>query len=70
MCEITALDDCQCTVFDKTNMWLRRGVLVVVETYPAERTVLVHRRGVPFETLTGGGALPGFSLPLSEIFDV
>ena len=75
VCEIITPDDYQCTVFDKTNMWLWHGVLMVVEAYPAERSVLVHRKGVPFETLTGddaldgGGVLPGFSLPLSEIFD-
>ena len=56
-------------------MWLSRGVQVAVEVYPAERAVMIHRRDVPFVTLTGddvldgGDVLPGFSLPLSEIFD-
>ena len=76
VCEIVAPADYQCTVFDKTEMWLRLGVLMVVEVYPAERAVMIHRRGQPFVTLTGddvmdgGDVLPGFSLPLNEIFEV
>ena len=76
VCEIITPEDYQCTVFDRTNMWLRHGVIMVVEVYPAERAVMLHRRDVPFVTLTGddaldgGDVLPGFSLPLSEIFDV
>ena len=75
VCEIITPQDYQCKVFDKTLFWHGRGVNVVVEVYPAESAVMVHRRGVPFVTLTGddvldgGDVLPGFSLPLSEIFD-
>ena len=73
--EIISPSDMQEAVNDKTWMWLSLGVLMVVEVYPAERAVMVHRSGVPAVTLTGddaldgGDALPGFSLPLSEIFD-
>ena len=73
--EIVSPSDTQQAVNDKTEMWLRQGVQMVVEVYPAERAVMVHRRGIPFVTLTGddvldcGDVLPGFSLPLSEIFD-
>ena len=76
VCEVITPEDYQCAVFDKTNMWLSLGVLMVVELYPAERAVMVHQSGVPFVTLTGddvlggGDALPGFNLPLREIFDV
>ncbi len=76
VCEIITPEDYQCTVSDGTDMWLRLGVLMVVEVYPAEGAVMIHRRGQPFVTLTGGDVLdggevlPGFSLPLSEIFDV
>ena len=75
VCEIITPEDYQCKVSDKTDMWLRLGVLMVVEVYPAESAVMVHRRDNPFVTLTGddvldgGDVLPGFSLPLSEIFD-
>ncbi len=73
--EIVSPSDQQREVNDKTLMWLALGVLMVVEVYPGERAVMVHRPGVPATTLTGdevldgGDVLPGFSLPLSEIFD-
>ena len=73
--EIVSPSDREQEVNDKTLMWLSLGVLMVVEVYPAERAVMVHRPGVPAVTLTGddaldgGDVLPGFSLPLSEIFD-
>ena len=74
--EIVSPSDRQEAVNDRTLMWLSLGVLIVVEVYPAERAVMVHGSGVPAVTLTdddvldGGDVLPGFSLPLSEIFDV
>ena len=73
--EIVSPNDTQQAVNDKTTMWLSHGVLMVVEVYPAERAAMVHRPGVPAVTLTGdsvldgGDVLPGFTLPLSEIFD-
>ncbi len=73
--EIISPSDRDQEVNDKTLMWLSHGVLMVVEVYPAERAVMVHRAGVSAITLTGddvlegGDVLPGFSLPLSEIFD-
>ena len=74
--EIVSPSDRQEAVNDKTTMWLAHGALMVVEVYPAERAVMVHRPGIPAVTLTGddaldgGDVLPGFTLPLSEIFDV
>ena len=73
--EIVSPSDRQDAVNDKTLMWLSLGVLMVVEVYPAERAVMVHRPNTPAVTLTGeemldgGDVLPGFSLLLSEIFD-
>ena len=73
--EIVSPNDSQQAVNDKTRMWLSHGVLMVVEVYPAERAVMVHRPAAPPITLTGDevlevyDVLPGFSLPLSEIFD-
>lgn len=73
--EIVSPSDTQQAVNDKTLMWLGLGVLMVVEVYPAERAVMVHQPGVPAVTLTGedalggGDVLPGFRLPLSEIFE-
>ena len=73
--EIVSPGDSRREINNKTQMWLDNGVLIVVEVYPRMRTVAVHRPGVPAVTLTGGDALdggdvlPGFTLPLSEIFD-
>lgn len=73
--EIVSPSDRGQEVNDKTLMWLNHGVLMVLEVYPAERAIMVHRPGVPPVTLTwddaldGGDVLPGFNLPLSEIFD-
>ena len=57
-------------------MWLDHGVSMVLEVHPATRTVMVHRPNVSAVSLTGGDeleicdVLPGFSLPLREIFDL
>ena len=73
--EIVSPSDTQQSVNDKTTMWLSHGVLMVIEVYPAEQAVMVHRTAAPSVTLTGddvldgGDVLPGFTLPLSEIFD-
>ena len=74
--EIVSPSDTQEAVNGKTRMWLAHGALMVIEVYPEEQAVMVHRPGVPAVTLTGddaldgGDVLPGFSLTLSEIFDV
>ena len=73
--EIVSPSDTQAEVAEKTQLWLNFGVLTVVEVYPRIRAIAVHQPGVPAITLTGddvldgGDVLPGFSLPLSEIFD-
>ena len=73
--EIVSPSDSQRDVRGKISMWLDHGVSMVLEVRPAERAVMVHRPGVSAVTLTGddvldgGEVLPGFSLPLSEIFD-
>ena len=73
--EIVSPSDTQTEVSEKTRLWLNLGVLIVVEVYPGTRTLSVHRTGAPSVTLTGddvldgGDVLPGFTLPLSEIFD-
>ena len=49
---------------------------MVLEVRPVARAIAVHRLGVSAVMLTGedeleiDDVLPGFSLPLSEIFDV
>ena len=74
--EIVSPSDSDQDVRDKTAMWLDHGVSVVLEVRPVARAIAVHRPGVSAVTLTGedvlevDDVLPGFSLPLSEIFDV
>lgn len=74
--EIVSPSDSERDVREKIAMWLDNGVSMALEVRPAERAVMVHRSGVPAVTLTGdealdgGDVLPGFSLPLGEIFDV
>ena len=75
VCEIITPEDYQCAVFDKTEMWLSLGVKTVVEVYPAEKAVMVHRQRKPFVTLTenaalhGGDTIPGLKIQLNEIFN-
>ena len=62
-------------VRDKTAEWLESGTLAVWNVDPEKRTVTVHESGVePLrltkgDVLSGGSVLPGFSLPVTEIFD-
>ena len=73
--EIVSPSDSAQDVREKIGMWLDLGVEMALEVRPASRTIAVHRPGVSPVTLTGdevldgGNVLPGFSLPLSEIFD-
>ena len=73
--EIVSPSDSDQDVRDKTAMWLGHGVSVVLEVRPETRAIAVHRPGAPAVTLTGDDVLevddvlPGFSLPLSGIFD-
>ena len=74
--EIVSPSDSEREVREKIAMWLEHGASMALEVRPATRTIVVHCPGVPVVTLTGGGSLdggdvlPGFSLPLSEIFGV
>ena len=73
--EIVSPSDSPGEVREKTQLWLDHGVQMALEVYPRTRTIEVHRPGAPALTLTGddaldgGDVLPGFNLPLSEIFD-
>jgi Uma2 family endonuclease len=73
--EVVSPSDSEAEVAEKITMWLDLGVSMALQVRPAERAVMVHRPGSPAVTLTGDDALdgrdvlPGFALPLSEIFD-
>ena len=73
--EIISPSDRPTQIHDKTRMWLSYGVRIVWEVYPERREVRVHRLGQPYtvlgedDTLDGGDVLPGFSIPVRDIFD-
>lgn len=75
LAEIISPSDRPAQINDKTRMWLSYGVRMVWEVYPERREVWVHRLGQPYtvlgedDTLDGGDVLPGFSLPVRDIFD-
>ena len=72
--EIASPNDRLWEVYDKARMWLSHGVTLVWVAYPDTRTVEVHENNAPVVTLTeddtldGGAVLPGFSLPVREVF--
>ena len=74
--EIVSPSDSPTEVDEKIRMWLDLGVSMALQVRPATQTIILHRPDVPDVTLTrddaldGGEVLPGFSLPLSEIFEV
>ncbi len=74
--EIASPGDSNAEVNDKCRMWLSYGVPVVWELHPQWRSVSIHRPGRAIvilgegDTLDGGDVLPGFSIPVQDIFDV
>ena len=60
---------------ERSQMWLSFGVELVWFVFPETRSIDVYRAGEPVVTVSGDGpldgldVLPGFSCPLSDIFD-
>ena len=73
--EVVSPNDTRRAVHDKALMWRQDGVRLVWVVYPDTRTVEVHAEGQPVTTLgeedalDGLEVLPGFTCPVSEIFD-
>ena len=73
--EIASPSDSRRGVNDKALMWLHFGVPLVWAAHPDTRTVDVYRPGRPVVTvgddgaLDGAPALPGFMLPVADVFD-
>ena len=73
--EIVSPSDSMREVHEKAQMWLRFGVVLVWVVYPDSRTIAVYQSGAPVVTLTeddtldGGPVLPGFTLPVRDIFE-
>ena len=74
--EVASPSDSRREVNDKAQMWLRNGVRLTWVVHPDTRTIDVHPEdGSVFtltesDTLDGGEVLPGFTCPVSEIFDL
>jgi len=75
--EVVSPSENAAMVQDKTNMWLTFGVSQVWNVYPELGQVVVFERsteGASYRvyaagaTIGGGALLPGFELPVSEIF--
>lgn len=72
--EIRSPYDTEGEVADKVDDYLDAGTPVVWVISPAFRTVTVHRPGVDpvaldtSDTLDGGSELPGFSVPVADLF--
>ena len=73
--EIVSPSDTVREINDRAHMWLRHGVGMVWVTYPDTRTVDVYRQDGPTitlyedDTLDGAPVLPGFTLPVREVFE-
>ena len=73
--EIVSPTDTAREVYDKARMWLSHGVTLVWVVHSGTRTVDVYSLGsststlMEDDTLEGGAALPGFTLPVREIFE-
>jgi Uma2 family endonuclease len=72
--EVLSPSDTVFGVEEKIAEWLRAGCTMVWVVNPKRRSVTVHHADGSVrvlgeaDTLDGGGLLPGFTLPLTEIF--
>jgi len=73
--EVVSSGDRPAEVANTVRMWLDVGVRLVWVVYPVEHAVVVHRPGQPelrlaeSDTLDGYDVVPGFTLPVAEIFE-
>ena len=73
--EIASPSDTVASINDKAYMWIAHGVTLVWVIEPDAQTVDIHQAGGPVVTLydddslAGGEVLPGFVLPVKEIFE-
>ena len=72
--EVVSRHDLYTEVQDKVIDWLEAGARMVVVVNPRKRTVTVYRSLTEIvilteqDTLTGGDVVPGWSLPVRDIF--
>lgn len=72
--EVLSPSDRMVEVLSKVTMYLQAGVRMVWLVDPRQRTMTIFRPDEPLillaecDTLDGGNVLPGFSVPITEIF--
>jgi Uma2 family endonuclease len=73
--EIASPTDSLRIMFDRAQMWLRYGVILVWVAFPETETVDVYRKDTPALTLTmedtldGDPVVAGFTLAVREVFE-
>ncbi len=73
--EIASPTDSAAAINDKALMWLRYGARLAWTLHPDQRRLDIHTPDgavqslTDGDTLTGGDILPGFTCPISDIFD-
>lgn len=73
--EIQSPSQSEAFMVEKANYYLANGTRMVWLVFPTKRVVEVHRPGqieifTEADTLDGGDVLPGFILPVRDIFDL
>ena len=74
--EVSSPSDSRADVYDKARMWHSHGVRLVWAAYPDTLSVDVHSEDGSIVTLNendaldGGEILPGFTCPVSDIFEL
>ncbi len=72
--EVVSPNDRPAEIAEKVAFYLEHGVPLVWVAYPRPRHVVVHRPGQPprtfgaDDTLDGEEIVPGFRLPVAEVF--
>lgn len=72
--EVVSPGDAGEVIVDKVEQYLSAGTTQVWVVYPDRKSIHVHTPGGQAQrlsmtdTLTGGELLPGFALPLSDLF--
>ena len=73
--EVISPNDLYTEVDEKVREWLAHGCQMVLVVNPRSQTVAVHRPGQPVhiigvdDTLDGQDVVPGWTLPVRDIFD-
>jgi Uma2 family endonuclease len=72
--EVISPNDLYAEVDEKVAEWLEHGTRLVFVVNPRRRTVAVHRSGQPVrilseaDVLDGEAVVPGWSLPVRDLF--